>query len=601
MPIHLVIAGVLGWMGVLVIVGMAVGTLLRRVSGSAAGLDHLLSVPLPMTSYQNAGIDNTEIGAAATEVPAPSESKPPASDPILVVEDDAATRRLIATALSLADLEVVEASTAEHALSLLGMGCYRAVVLDNHLPGMSGIQLVGMLRDNPETATLPILLVSGDNLARDRVGGLRTGANDYITKPFDLDELVARVQAQLRQQETWTTLLDANCRQRRALATALGQMPSTASAEDTAGLMCAELARLGHEGVAILAVVGSSLVPWGLSGNLGWRLPTGRPLRSSLSSYLLEKSGHGPWLEHLADDELATLPQGPTPTNRILAFSPIVVANELVGLLILCCGDDSPLRRTASRALSDAIDYADVAAGLLRPTLDLRRVETSRRSAITAILEDHAFSPVFQPIVRLPDREVVGYEALTRFADGCPPEVRFTEAGAVGLGVDLEMAAIDAALDSAARLAPGRFVSLNVSPGTAASEHLPARLAATGRPAVLELTEHDQVEDYDALRTALAQLPGTDLSIDDAGAGFATLRHVIELRPQYLKLDRSWVTGIDSDATRQALVEGISYFGDTTGCIVVAEGVETEAEAEMVARLGVPLAQGFLFGQPATP
>ena len=516
----------------------------------------------------------------------------------MVVDDDPGTRRLIATALRLGDLEVVEAGTAEHALSLLGMGGYRAVVLDNHLPGMSGVQLLGLLRHNPETATLPVILVTGDDLARDRIGGLRTGANDYITKPFDPEELLARVQAQLRQQETWTSLLDAHRRERRALAAAVAHVHTRASVEDAASILCAELVHLGHTGVAILGVVGHSLVPWGASGQLGWRLYPGRTLRPSLTAYLLEKSRHGPWLEHLADDELASLPQGPVPTDGILAICPIVVADEQAGLLVLRGADDSRMRRVASRALSDAIDFAEVAAGLLRPTRDLRMAEAGRHAAITSVLDEQSFSPVFQPIVRLSNREVVGYEALTRFADGCPPDLRFIEAGAVGLGVELEVAAIDAALDSAVRLADGCFVSLNASPGTAVSEPFRARMDHPGRPAVIELTEHDRVDDYEELRTALARIPETDLSIDDAGAGFATLRHVIELRPRYLKLDRSWISEIHTDVTRQALVQGISYFGETTGCLVVAEGVESDAEAEVVARLGVPLAQGYLFGRP---
>jgi EAL domain-containing protein (putative c-di-GMP-specific phosphodiesterase class I) len=120
------------------------------------------------------------------------------------------------------------------------------------------------------------------------------------------------------------------------------------------------------------------------------------------------------------------------------------------------------------------------------------------------------------------------------------------------------------------------------------------------RPVVLELTEHDRVDDYGALRDALSRLtPHVHVSIDDAGAGFASLRHVLELRPEFMKLDRSWIAGLDADPTRQALVCGLSHFSRATGCRLIAEGVERAGEASALQQFDVELGQGFLFGEPA--
>ena len=88
------------------------------------------------------------------------------------------------------------------------------------------------------------------------------------------------------------------------------------------------------------------------------------------------------------------------------------------------------------------------------------------------------------------------------------------------------------------------------------------------------------------------------VSIDDAGAGFASLRHVLELKPEFMKLDRSWIAGLDRDPARQALVAGLSHFARATGCRLIAEGVETEAELAALRAFDVELGQGFLFGRP---
>ena len=107
------------------------------------------------------------------------------------------------------------------------------------------------------------------------------------------------------------------------------------------------------------------------------------------------------------------------------------------------------------------------------------------------------------------------------------------------------------------------------------------------------------IEDYAALRSSLASL-GSDVlvAVDDAGAGYASLRHILELRPAYAKLDISIVRDIDCDTVRQAMVAGLQYFAVSTGCQLIAEGVETRAEAVILATLGVTLAQGYLFARP---
>ncbi len=117
---------------------------------------------------------------------------------------------------------------------------------------------------------------------------------------------------------------------------------------------------------------------------------------------------------------------------------------------------------------------------------------------------------------------------------------------------------------------------------------------------VLEITEHAIVRDYAAFRRGIARLGRpVRLAVDDAGAGFASLRHILELDPAFVKLDISLIRGIDRDPAKQALVAGMRHFARTTKRRLIAEGVETEAEAQTLAELDVRLVQGYRFGRPA--
>jgi EAL domain-containing protein (putative c-di-GMP-specific phosphodiesterase class I) len=147
----------------------------------------------------------------------------------------------------------------------------------------------------------------------------------------------------------------------------------------------------------------------------------------------------------------------------------------------------------------------------------------------------------------------------------------------------------------------GCFVSLNVSPALIlAGDELRAILAVRTRPIVLEITEHETIADYAALRSAFVALgSGLRLAIDDAGAGVANFNHLIELRPQFVKVDIGLVRGVNADLTRQALIVALLHFATATDCRLIAEGIETEAERAVLEKLEVPFGQGYLFGRPA--
>jgi EAL domain-containing protein (putative c-di-GMP-specific phosphodiesterase class I) len=203
-----------------------------------------------------------------------------------------------------------------------------------------------------------------------------------------------------------------------------------------------------------------------------------------------------------------------------------------------------------------------------------------------------------QPVIDLRDGHVVGVEALARFADGRSPADWFAEAHDVGLGPELEIRAVARALEVAP---PGRHISLNLSPSTLAHKDLAGAL--TARPdldIVLELTEHAVVDDYDALVERLQPLRdmGIRVAVDDAGSGYASMRHILSLRPDLVKLDRSLISQIHNDPARRALAESLVDFARKIGADLVAEGIEVADELVACQDLGIVYAQGYLLGRP---
>jgi EAL domain-containing protein (putative c-di-GMP-specific phosphodiesterase class I) len=257
-------------------------------------------------------------------------------------------------------------------------------------------------------------------------------------------------------------------------------------------------------------------------------------------------------------------------------------------------------------ALWAASQRARVARPLDRDELRRRAVVSAR---IGSVLAGSALRVVFQPIISTETGRLVGAEALSRFeavnpADPPdPPDAVFAEAASVGLGVELELFAVRVALQGAVALPEDLYVSLNVSPAALLSPQLTDCLLDSLVPldrVVLEITEHVSVPDYDVLAARADDLRGLGvrLAVDDAGAGFASFRHILRLCPEYIKLDRTLIENISEDPARRALAAAVVLFAFEMGSAVVAEGVETLAELRTAQTLGIDAAQGFLLGRP---
>jgi EAL domain-containing protein (putative c-di-GMP-specific phosphodiesterase class I)/CheY-like chemotaxis protein len=226
------------------------------------------------------------------------------------------------------------------------------------------------------------------------------------------------------------------------------------------------------------------------------------------------------------------------------------------------------------------------------------------RDRIRNLVEDgDGVHMVFQPIVDLRGGTIVAVEALARFLTRPrrSPDAWFADAREHGLGIDLEMVAMRRALTYLPKLPPGVRMALNLSPDALGSVQFALLLEEEPLDRlILEVTEQTRIVDQQRLERALEPWRdgGALVAVDDVGAGFSGLNRVVELRPDFVKLDIALTRGIDSDHLRQSLVAMLGSFARETGAALIAEGLETDTQIAKLLEMDVRLGQGFRLGRP---
>ena len=394
---------------------------------------------------------------------------------------------------------------------------------------------------------------------------------------------------------------ERQARERALIAETIRAISGRETPEEMANDICQQVARLAGVVNAGLFVFElderASAYGFAVPGHVPPMLPR---LPRRRTAYLREHASRGSWIERWEDRPWH-------PYNEFflalgitaLAYAPVRDGDRVVGLLHISSASPHPDELLA-QLLPALAEFANIASSMVGPRISARGEVAAARKAIQQVVSNCAFSPVFQPIVDIIRNETVGHEALTRFHNGVAPDVRFAEAEAVGLGEQLEYATLKAALEAARALPPGGWLALNVSPGMIlGNADLVDLLASATSPIVLEITEHVAIADYVVFREAVKRFgPGVRLAVDDAGAGFSSLRHILELHPAFVKLDIGLIAGLDVDGTQRALVAGMRSFAHEVGLLLIAEGVETRAELAALRALDVHLVQGYLTGRP---
>lgn len=493
------------------------------------------------------------------------------------------------------------------------------ILLDLHMPDPDGFAVLSALAPRREDDYLPVVVLTGDATAQTRERALAAGASDFLTKPFDAQEVLIRVRNLLHTRGLYRALRDRNATlteavaeraealarsqdARAAIVAALNALPSNRVVTELAHGVCSAILRHPTlDGVVLYALSASGATVLAAEGDI----PTGAIFADGVSTgharYLYERARGGPWNERWqARPEAGDFGRRVTEAGlKHALYVPLLAGTEPVG--ILAGGTTTELAPSEALELGAMLEeYGAIARALLVPELVSQRTQARVGIEIEEVIRTSAFKPVFQPVVNLDTGVAIGAEALTRFADGTRPDIRFEEASALGLGIRLELATLETAIRASRALPAGSWLSLNVSPELLlARDGLAELLMRCSRPVVLEVTEHVPVGDYAALRSAIDGLrPMIRLAIDDAGAGFASFRHILELRPDFVKLDLGLVRGIDADPARQALVAGMRYFATKTTCKLIAEGIETPTELATLRTLAVQMGQGYLLGRP---
>jgi EAL domain-containing protein (putative c-di-GMP-specific phosphodiesterase class I) len=531
-------------------------------------------------------------------VATPAQTPPaPWSVNVLVVAGDESDRLAQSAALLEAGYTVHVAADSRAALELLDRERVDLVLVEGRLTEARSPDLPACLGE-----AAPAGDVVGEDAPGEDVPGEDGQPDGARAEPagaelLDADDLLTRIRSAVREKSVW----DANVARLRARALVADIVAGAAEGprRELGRRICADLAgRGGFDDTMIVAFLGRRAL--GVVGSHGlFDEPDTRARFASpdLATRLHDHATRGP---SIIDAEAGGVALGAFPPELTVALAPIANGERLWGALLL--GTSTAGDRWAERgeALATAIEFAEVVEGVFGGALIAAPAAGSRRVWLDRLLDPTAFTPHFQPIMELATNRTIGYEALTRWHDRTDPESVVLEAHRLGLGDEVEMGLARAAVEHARDLPRGAYLALNFSLSTLLTRPDLPLLLPHDRPTVIEITENERVSDYDALRRAVERLgPLTEVAVDDAGAGYASLRHILAVRPRCVKLDIYWITDIDSDPARQAVLAGLVHFANRLGCCLVAEGIERQSELLALKLLGITHGQGRLLGRPS--
>jgi EAL domain-containing protein (putative c-di-GMP-specific phosphodiesterase class I)/CheY-like chemotaxis protein len=539
---------------------------------------------------------------------------------VLIADDDEEVALLLRTWLKPLDAEFLTARDGEEALSVAQSRLPDVVLLDVMMPKRSGWEVCQALKAVQRTSDIGVILVTGRGDVKDRLTGLQVGADDYLVKPFNREEVYKRVLSVLsraREDRNESAQAGRSMLEALLLDRATG-LPSLPIVLDRVKEMLIEQRDIGMVFVDIEQFEA-------IEAEYGW----------AFFDELLCNVG-----QILTAEARERFPQAIVAAHRVGGSSFYIfyetrgqdlsaenaserIANELREELITSTRQRfAPLQsgQVGFFVGTARIDYQpqirlerQIYAGMQTAADAVRDAEQQRKKQLTRELRDiirrKRVTTLFQPIVRANDASVFGYEILTRGPSGSSfrnSDMLFSFAREAKLAWALEAIALEGALKRLRQMDLGdRKFLLNLEAEMFGESEfriheMVSYFAEHRGNFVFELTERAAIEDYAQFRELLREFrdKGIEVAIDDAGSGYASLEAIAALSPDYLKITKSLVSTLADEPIKQDLVKMLVDLAGKINARTLAEGIETVEEYETCRELGIDLIQGYYFAHP---
>ncbi|HTR04177.1 MAG TPA: EAL domain-containing protein [Thermoanaerobaculia bacterium] len=544
-----------------------------------------------------------------------------ASEKILIVDDDEDVLLIVQTILDNAGYTAILARNGREGVERAIETRPDLILLDVMMPELSGWEVCTTLKSAPETRQIPIAMLTVKSEIRDLITGMQVGADDYITKPFTRKKLLSTVRRLLDEKRgsppSFLSSENEEMRFKNLLFDAVTELPTVPVIVDA---LRDRLLDNRDMGVLYIDVEQYSHI----EDTYGWEVfdellrHTARTLRRMFGTIFatedfvaVNRAGGSDFYV------FATLESGEDAAQRLQrkarqveetlrgsldeAFGARIHKRigVFVGHALLRPNPQMRTERLVYRALRQAIGVA---------TTKEEERQTLLRETFKDILRKRRVRSVYQPIFRLDTMELFGHEALTRGpVDSAfeSPELLFQFAGEQEAIWELEQLCLGSSASHYAPAAPGHlFINVEASSVARLPKEGPQAippLFALAHPVVLEVTERSAIRDLPVFREALSELRGRGfrVAIDDAGSGYASLQAIAELKPDFIKVANTLITGLRSDTIKRDVVEMLVNLARRIDAVCVAEGIETPEDLDQCRQLGIPYGQGFYLGVPA--
>jgi EAL domain-containing protein (putative c-di-GMP-specific phosphodiesterase class I)/DNA-binding response OmpR family regulator len=544
-----------------------------------------------------------------------------AAEKILIVDDDEDVLLIVQTILDNAGYVALLARNGREGVEKAIESRPDLILLDVMMPELSGWEVCTTLKSAPETRQIPIAMLTVKSEIRDLITGMQVGADDYITKPFTRKKLLATVRRLLDEKRdrppSFLTSENEDLRFQNLLFDTVTELPTVPVIIDA---LRDRLLDNREMGVLYIDVEQYSHI----EEAYGWEVfdsllrHTARTLRRMIGTVFatedfvaVNRAGGSDFYVfatlETGEDAPARLQRKARQVEESLrgsldeAFGARIHKRigVFVGHALLRPSPQMRVERLVYRALRQAIAVAT--------TKEAER-QGALRESFREILRKGRIRTVYQPIFDLASMELFGHEALTRGPSDTAfesPELLFQIAAENEAVWELEKLCLGSSASNYPASQSG-YLFINVEAETiialskSGPEAVPA-LYGRSHPVVLEVTERSAIRDLPVFRNALTTLRelGFRIAIDDAGSGYASLQAIAELKPNFIKVANTLITGLRSDSIKRDVVEMLVNLARRIDAICVAEGIETPEDLEQCRRLGIPYGQGFYLGVPS--